>query len=231
MTFTTIFIALVCAYLLGSLPVGLFVVKIVRGRDIRYWFSGRTGGTNVMRMAGIWAGLITMAGDLLKALGAVLLADVLTDGNAWVKVGAGLLSIVGHNYSVFLLERKDGKIVLRGGAGGVCTLGASGGLWIPSLLIILPTSLGVLFGVGYASVATMSIAFMAFVIFLVRAILGLGSWVYVLFGVLAEAILMWALRPNIRRLLKGEERIVGWRARRARISETKSNAENAVMNE
>lgn len=231
MTLTTTLIALVCAYLLGSLPVGLLVVKIIRGRDIRYWFSGRTGGTNVMRMAGVWAGLVTMAGDLLKALGAVLLADVLTGGNAWVKAGAGLLSIVGHNYSIFLLERKDGKIALKGGAGGVCTLGASGGLWIPALLIIIPTSLGVLFGVGYASVATMSIAFMAFVIFLVRAILGLGSWVYVLFGVVAEAILMWALRPNIRRLLKGEERIVGWRSRRARRREPGGNKGDAIVSE
>ena len=231
MTLSSILIALMCAYLLGSLPVGLFIVKIVRGRDIRHWFSGRTGGTNVMRMAGVWAGLITMAGDLLKALGAVLLADVLTNGNVWVKVGAGLLSVLGHNYSIFLLERKDGRIVLRGGAGGVCTLGASGGIWIPALLITIPASLGVLFGIGYASVATMSIAFMAFVIFLIRASLGIGPWVYVLFGVAAEAILMWALRPNIRRLLKGEERIVGWRARRAKRRETRVSEVNVIERE
>jgi glycerol-3-phosphate acyltransferase PlsY len=231
MTFMMTLISLVCAYLLGSLPVGLFVVKIIRGRDIRHWFSGRTGGTNVMRMAGVWAGLVTMAGDLLKALGAVLLADFLTGGNAWAKVGAGLLSILGHNYSIFLLERKDGRIVLRGGAGGVCTLGASGGLWIPALLITIPASLGVLFGIGYASVATISIAFMAFVIFLIRAILGVGPWAYVLFGVAAEAILMWALRPNIRRLIKGEERIVGWRARRAKRRETRVSKGNAIERE
>jgi glycerol-3-phosphate acyltransferase PlsY len=77
----------------------------------------------------------------------------------------------------------------------------------------------------------MSIAFMAFVIFLVRAILGLGPWVYVAFGVVAEAILMWALRPNIRRLFKGEERIVGWRARRGRRRETKGNQASAIMHE
>ena len=56
MQFHIVLAALLSAYILGSVPVGLLVVKLVRGRDIRQWFSGRTGGTNVMRMAGFWAG-------------------------------------------------------------------------------------------------------------------------------------------------------------------------------
>ena len=210
--------SLVGAYLLGSLPIGLLIVKMVRGRDIRYWFSGRTGGTNVMRMAGFWAGVVTTVVDVIKGGCAVWLARALTRGSVWFEVIAGLLAIVGHNYSIFLLQLKEGTIHFHGGAGGATTIGAAAGLWLWTLLFIPPVALILLFGVGYASVATMSIGLVATGVFLWRAITGQGPWVYVVFGVVAEGLLLWALRPNIRRLLKGEERLVGWRARRRRPS-------------
>jgi len=210
--------SLVGAYLLGSLPIGMLIVKMVRGRDIRNWFSGRTGGTNVMRMAGFWAGMATTVVDIIKGACAVWLARALTRGSVWFEVIAGLLVIVGHNYSIFLLQRKEGRIHFHGGAGGAATIGAAAGLWLWTLLFIPPIALFFLFGVGYASMATMSIAVVATGVFLWRAIAGQGPWAYVIFGVIAEGLLLWALRPNIRRLLKGEERLVGWRARRRRPS-------------
>jgi len=210
--------SLVGAYLLGSLPIGMLIVKMVRGRDIRYWFSGRTGGTNVMRMAGIWAGITTTIVDIIKGVSAVWLARTLTRGSVWFEVIAGLLVIVGHNYSIFLVQRKEGRIHFHGGAGGSATIGAAAGLWLWTLLVIAPVALFFLFGVGYASMATMSIGLVATGVFLWRAIAGQGPWAYVFFGVIAEGLLLWALRPNIRRLLKGEERLVGWRARRKRPS-------------
>jgi glycerol-3-phosphate acyltransferase PlsY len=207
-------VAWLSAYLIGSIPVGLIIVRLVRGRDIRYWFSGRTGGTNVMRMAGFWAGLVTALGDLLKGLAAVGLAHALTPQSPWGEVVAGLLAIIGHNYSVYLIRIRNGRLELHGGAGGATTAGASLGLWWPGAGMIIPFAVAVLFGVGYASVATMSIAFGAILIFLWRAVIGLGPWAYVAYGIGAELILLWALRPNIRRLLRGEERLVGWRAAR-----------------
>lgn len=206
--------ALVGAYLIGSVPVGAFIVKLVRGRDVRYWFSGRTGGTNVMRMAGFWAGLFTGIIDVSKGFLAVRLARALTGSTAWLEVAAGLLAIVGHNYSIFLVQMIEGKLRLHGGAGGATTMGAAFGLWPPALLFMLPTSLFFLYGVGYASMATMSIAFVTIIVFLWRAVAGLGPWAHVAFGVMAEGLLLWALRPNIRRLINGEERLVGWRAAR-----------------
>ena len=196
----------------------MLIVKIVRGRDIRFWFSGRTGGTNVMRMAGFWAGMATGTVDIIKGVCAVWLARALTRGSVWFEVIAGLLAIIGHNYSIFLLQRKEGRIYFHGGAGGAATMGAATGLWLWTLLVILPVALLFLFGVGYASMATMSIGLVATGVFLWRAIAGQGPWAYVVFGVIAEGLLLWALRPNIRRLLKGEERLVGWRARRNRSS-------------
>jgi glycerol-3-phosphate acyltransferase PlsY len=208
--------ALVGAYLLGSIPVGLLIVRLVRGRDIRYWFSGRTGGTNVMRMAGFWSGLFTTFTDVAKGIFAVWLGRSLTEGSVWVEIVAGLLVIVGHNYSIFLVQIKEGRLQFHGGAGGATTAGATMGLWLPSVLFITPVAFIFAFGVGYASMATMSIALTATLIFLWRAITNVGPWAYVVFGVLAEGLLLWALRPNIQRLLRGEERLIGWRARRVR---------------
>ncbi|HEY46274.1 MAG: hypothetical protein AMJ88_10170 [Anaerolineae bacterium SM23_ 63] len=214
MQIVTVVAALVGAYLLGSIPVGLLIVRLVRGRDIRYWFSGRTGGTNVMRMAGFWSGLFTTLTDVGKGFLAVWLGRSLIEGSVWVVIAAGLLAIVGHNYSIFLVQFKEGRLHFHGGAGGATTTGASMGLWLPSVLIITPIAFIFAYGVGYASLATISIALTATLIFLWRAIAQVGPWAYVVFGVLAEGLLLWALRPNIGRLLRGEERLIGWRARR-----------------
>ena len=169
-----------------------------------------------MRMAGFLPGLFTTLTDVAKGLFAVWLGRWLTDGSEWVEIAAGLLTIVGHNYSIFLVQLKEGRLHFHGGAGGATTTGASMGLWLPSVIIITPIAFIFAYGVGYASMATMSIALTATLIFLWRAITQVGPWAYVVFGVLAECLLLWALRPNIRRLLEGEERLIGWRARRSR---------------
>lgn len=61
-------VVLVLSYILGSIPFGLIVVKIAIGKDVRSIESGRTGGTNVMRAAGVLSGVITAGLDVLKAL-------------------------------------------------------------------------------------------------------------------------------------------------------------------
>jgi glycerol-3-phosphate acyltransferase PlsY len=207
-------LALVLAYLLGAFPSGLIIVRLRRGKDIRQWYSGRTGGTNVMRVAGFWAGFATAILDIGKSALAVVSAQWLTGGSVWVEVLAGILAVLGHNSSVFLLNKKDGKWNFGGGAGGGAAFGASIGYWPPIALIIFPVGFLILFGIGYASVTTLSIPIIAAVIFLIRAALGLAPWEYLLFALGAELLILWSLRPNIQRLIKGEERLVGWRARR-----------------
>lgn len=206
---------LLLSYLIGSIPFGLVIVRISSGKDIRKVESGRTGGTNAARAAGFWAGLATATFDMLKAASTVWIARALVPGVIWVQVLAPVLAILGHNYSIFLIERDErGGIRLRGGAGGAPTTGGAFGLWAPSILIIVPLAALILFGIGYASVATMSVALIAAVIFAVRAALDHSPWQYVAYGLLAEILLVWALRPNIRRLIEGKERMIGWRARR-----------------
>ncbi len=211
--FGNILLVFIIAYLMGSIPFGFFVVKLINGRDVRQVESGRTGGTNAMRAAGVGAGVLTAVLDVFKGAATAWVVSWLAPQQPWVQVAAALLAIVGHNYSIFLVHRKEGKWALRGGAGGATALGGAIALWNPIVFIILPVAFLIYLFIGYASVTTMSIAFIAMLVFIIRAIMGLSPWAYVIYGALALLVLVWALRPNIKRLIEGTERVVGLRAK------------------
>jgi glycerol-3-phosphate acyltransferase PlsY len=203
-------VILIGSYLVGAIPFGLIYVRLKTGRDVRQVESGRTGGTNAMRAAGFWVGFATAISDLLKAACAAWSARWLLPEAPWLHVLAPVFAIIGHNYSIFLAERNEkGRLRLRGGAGGAPAAGGALGLWAPSILFILPIGLILLFVVGYASIATMSVALVTIIVFAYRASIGVSPWEYIMYGVLAEAALIWALRPNIKRLFTGTERRVG----------------------
>jgi glycerol-3-phosphate acyltransferase PlsY len=194
------------SYIFGSIPFGLIVVKLMTGKDVRTIASGRTGGTNAMRAAGLWAGLLTAILDILKSAATVWVAQAITP-NVWIHTIAPIAAILGHNYSIFMIERRsDGSVRLRGGAGGSAAGGGALGLWPPAALFLVPFGLLIWYGIGYASVTTLSIGLMTIIIFSVRAVLGLGPWQYIIYGMLAEILLVWTLRPNFRRLKDGTER-------------------------
>ena len=186
---------LVLSYIMGSIPFGLLIVRLKTGKDIRRVESGRTGGTNAMRAAGIWAGVLTAILDFLKSAAAVWLARWIFPGNPWLEVLAPIAAVVGHNYSIFLPERDaaTGRLKLHGGAGGAPSAGGAFGLWPPTLLFICPIGLLFVYGIGYASLATMSIPLVATLIFAYRAWIGASPWQYVVYGIVTEIILIWAL--------------------------------------
>lgn len=211
-------------YLLGSIPSGLLIVRLVTGQDVRQVGSGRTGGTNAMRAGGLGVGLLTTLLDIFKGALAVWLARSLVVAHPWIEALGGLASVLGHNYSLFLVEivvddAGRRRLQFRGGAGGAPTVGAAMAFWPLSALIIVPMAALIWYFIGYASVVTMSAAALAFIIFCVRAALGLSSWAPVAFSIAAEGALVWALRPNLSRLVQGTERLHGWRARRKRTEE------------
>ena len=126
----------------------------------------------------------------------------------------GLLAILGHNYSAFLVERnEDGKLHFRGGAGGATTLGVAIGLWVNSWLVILPIAGLVYLLGGYASLTTISIALSTMGIFTMKAITGVTPWVYAIFGAASVGTVLVALKPNIQRLKEGTEPHVNLLAR------------------
>jgi len=193
--------ATVVAYLIGSIPVGYFVIWLTQGRDIRTVGSGRTGGTNAIRAGGSWAGIATGAGDILKGFLAVAIARLIVGDAAANPALAGVLGgvgvVAGHNWSVFM--------GFRGGAGTTPNVGASIAIWPLSalwLLPILPIGLNV---IRYASLMSLIVAAIIPISFAIRAALGFGPWLDVLYGVLTGLMVAWSLRPNIKRLINGTE--------------------------
>jgi glycerol-3-phosphate acyltransferase PlsY len=219
---------LVLSYLVGSIPFGLIIVKTFTGKDVREVGSGRTGGTNAMRAAGLFAGVLTALGDILKGLVSGWLAEVLLPGEPLVKVIAVLLAIVGHNYSIFLIKRNNaGRLALEGGAGGATAFGGAVALWSPIWMFLLPSLALVYLLIGFASIMTLSVGFFCIVIFAITASMGITPPVFILYGVGALILTLVALRPNLKRLKNGTERSVGLR----RYLEKKREAERASQSE
>jgi acyl phosphate:glycerol-3-phosphate acyltransferase len=98
----------VVSYLLGAIPFGLLLAKIFGGADVRKAGSGNIGATNVSRVAGPLAGILTLVFDAAKGSAAVLLAAHLTDNSALWTVVAGFLALIGHCYPIWL-SFKGGK--------------------------------------------------------------------------------------------------------------------------
>ena len=95
------------AYCLGSISTGILVSRFTHGPDLRTVGSGNTGATNVQRTMGWKYGLITFAGDSLKAVIACWLAQLITGSPVCARF-CGLLVIIGHNWPVFF-QFKGGK--------------------------------------------------------------------------------------------------------------------------
>jgi len=208
------------AYILGSIPFGFILVKAITGKDVRKVESGRTGGTNTMRAAGFTTGFITSLLDMLKSTVAVWIARYITPDGYWLQVLAGFFAVIGHNFSIFLLDKdSEGKIKLGGGAGGTPAIGAIVGFWWPSVFILVPAGYLIVMVVGYASLATLSLPLIGSIILLIRFLYKDQPWEYIFSGLFSEVLIIWALLPNIKRLLNGTERLVGFRAKKKKQEE------------
>ena len=205
-------------YLCGSVPFGYIYVRLFKGEDLTKIGSGRTGGTNSFRAAGLGVGVLTSFSDVLKGAAAVwltrwLLGDALGPALLpWGVAVAGVLAVVGHNWSVFLR--------FGGGAGTGPNVGWSAAIWPWIFPIAFLVMGGMLYFVGMASVASLSMAAATITIFAIRYALGIDATLAYLAGsIVAGLVVTWALRPNIRRVLNGTERLVGRRARKKVVSD------------
>jgi glycerol-3-phosphate acyltransferase PlsY len=96
------------AYLLGSIPFGLPLAKVFGGGDVRKAGSGNIGATNVTRVAGPLAGILTLIFDTAKGAAAVWLAARATDDSATWMIISAFSVLLGHCYPVWL-KFKGGK--------------------------------------------------------------------------------------------------------------------------
>jgi len=105
-------ILVLMAYLLGSLPTALLLVRLMTGEDVRQKGSGNIGGTNAMRAAGWKAGVAVTLIDIGKGALAVALMQRYNPESVWV-AAAMLAVVIGHCYPVWLKFR-GGKGVAAG---------------------------------------------------------------------------------------------------------------------
>jgi glycerol-3-phosphate acyltransferase PlsY len=198
-------ILVVIAYLSGSIPVGVLVAKVSGGPDPRSVGSGRTGGTNALRALGRGWAVLVVIGDLAKGALPVLLARVVTDGNAAVEVACGFAAVIGSVRSIFL-RIADGRWAGgRGVATGVGTM-----LVIMPLAVVLatPVFILVILVTRYVSLGSLIGSAALFPATLIAFLVLNGSippayLVYTLFG---PALIWMSHADNIQRLLAGTER-------------------------
>lgn len=191
-------IAIVIAYLSGSIPVGYIVARLY-GVDVTASGSGRIGGTNVLRSAGVTAAGLTVLGDVLKGLVPIYFAQIVFDP---VTVSLMMVAaVLGHNHSVFL--------GFRGGVGAGTAIGTVAGL---SFMVGLFTAVFALIALAitrYASILSTTVAVSSVALLAISAMLGFTPYGFILGAVLNLVVIVNALRPNYARIRAGAERKVG----------------------
>jgi glycerol-3-phosphate acyltransferase PlsY len=187
-------------YLLGSLPTGLLVGRILKGVDIREYGSGKTGVTNTLRTLGWGPAAVVLVCDVLKGVVPVLLAQQITDG-AWAPVAAALGAIAGHDWPLYA--------GFRGGRGVATSFGATAAL-LPALTPVM-LLIGALILLPWRYVSLMSVLGTAItaVILLALVVIGWAPVPYAAFALVAGPLIVVLHRDNIRRLLAGTEPKIG----------------------
>lgn len=188
----------VAAYLLGSIPFGYLIVKLMGADDIRFRGSGNIGATNVAREAGALPGLATLLLDGGKGYFSVWLAARVTDNNPRWMIIAALLTIVGHTFPVWL--RFEGGRGVATGAGvflAICWQAVVGALivWIVVLAFW-----------RYVSLASISAAAsLPLLVYLLYAPRHAPPESISAGASFAMLLIIARHRPNIIRLLRGTE--------------------------
>ncbi|MDD4687199.1 MAG: glycerol-3-phosphate 1-O-acyltransferase PlsY [Candidatus Cloacimonetes bacterium] len=186
------------AYFLGSIPIGWLVAKIFYHTDIRKQGSGNIGATNVLRQFGTKVGVFVLLLDMLKGIAAVLLGIYFFGlGHPLVSL-CGLISILGHIFSVWLK--------FKGGKGVATAAGVFAALSPYSLIIALVVFIIVVARTRYVSLGSL----LAAVVFGVSTyIIQLNSihqdWALLVLVSMVVIMIVIGHKDNIRRLLKGEE--------------------------
>jgi len=188
-------IVILASYLVGSITFGP-IVAARYGVDLRATGSGNIGATNTLRALGRGPALIVLAGDLLKGVAGAGLGAVF-GGDMFVRGGAALAAVVGHDFPVFSR--------FRGGKGVATTLGA--------LAVYSPLAAGgaVLVWLVVFAIVRVSSAAALSALAVMPAIIYLDAPEKTGFGVALTVLGVLKHRDNVRRLIRHEEHGFGKR--------------------
>ena len=189
----------IVAYLMGSIPFGLLIVKARGGPDIRSTGSGNIGAANVARNAGLLPGLLTLLLDAGKGYLAVWIAARYASGNMRWMMTAAVAAVIGHMFPIWLR--------FRGGKGVATALGvfllicpmavaAAAGFWLLVVLFWRYSSLG-------SMVAAAALPALVYLFYAPRH----APPNYVLLSTILISVLVLAKHyPNMARLVAGKEK-------------------------
>ena len=187
------------AYLVGGIPWGVVLARLVGGPDPRTQGSGRTGGANVLRVLGPRIAAVAGILDLLKGSLAAAVPGLLGAGLV-IQGIAVLVAIIGHSRSPY--------IGFRGGRGVSPAFGSLVVLWPLVALIVIPVFFGVIRLTRYSSLGSLVATTLAGVI-VVSAVLVQGlPLTHLIYAVGAPALIWYFHRDNVERLLAGQERTI-----------------------
>ena len=194
----TIALALVAAYVVGSIDFAVIVARM-HGVDIREVGSGNPGASNVLRSIGRLPGAMVLIGDTLKGvIGSAMgmIASGTSDPQIEWAVLAGLMAVIGHCYPVFH-RFKGGKGVATGLGVLFFTVPLAGLIVVVSWLILLKLT-------KTASISSLIVAFAAIPLAIWQGITGM-SLVWLLATVV---LIVWRHKANIQRVFTGSEQKV-----------------------
>ena len=195
-------IALLCAYLIGSIPSALWVGKLFYQTDIREHGSGNLGGTNTFRVLGKKAGTIVTLMDIFKGTAATLL--VLLPVFNEVTIHAlilGAIAVVGHMFPIFA--------GFRGGKAVATSAGVILGYSWPLFFILLAVFLISLKLTKMVSLSSIIISVAAFIYALINLILN-GEYIFFIMITILAMFIIFRHRDNIKRIKAGTEPKVTW---------------------
>jgi glycerol-3-phosphate acyltransferase PlsY len=202
----------VIGYLMGAIPFALIISKRMAGIDISKYGSGNIGGTNVLRVLGFKAGAITMALDIAKAFAPVLLAKFIIGDSVlsiagftinwqWGQVITALMVMVGHSWSVY--------IKFRGGKGAAAYFGSWFAIWPVAALVGGVILIVTVWLSKYMSLGSIISSLSILCLFIVLTVTDVSPPVYLIYSLVAAALIIYQHRSNISRLQAGTENRMG----------------------
>lgn len=186
-------IILIVAYLLGSINTSIIVSKIMIGDDIRNHGSGNAGATNTLRTVGKKGAIFVVAGDVLKAVIAILIAKLIFQQSNAIYI-AGLGAVIGHNFPLYF-RFKGGKGIIVSTVAIIFADPLLGLITMITAILIMAIS-------RYVSLGSV----LGAVLFVVLSLTFRNNDAeFIVFAIMLAVLAIYMHRSNIARLLSGTE--------------------------